>query len=211
MYLSRIVLDLRHPSVRQALRDCNDMHRNLMQGFPSVQVESLARDSANVLYRLVERREEVSLLVTSEAIPCRDALAARGYRLSADSPKDLSALEQVFTEGMVLRFELVTSPCKKLAGNQKNSRRVYLQTPEERMQWLMRKAEQNGFEILEASEYSHSISIDGTKQAMRIHYEAVRFVGILKILDTKCFWQAYCAGIGPGKSYGLGMLTVARR
>lgn len=211
MYLSRIVLDLRHPSVRQALRDCNDMHRNLMQGFPTVQGEIPARNSAGVLYRLVERRDGVSLLVTSDAVPDRQALGIRGYGLSADSPKDISRLEQVFVEGMALRFELLAAPCKKQAGDQKNSRRMFLRSQGERMEWLSRKAQQHGFEIIEASENSNPINIEGTKREMRIHYEAVRFVGTLRILDRERFWQAYCTGIGPGKSYGMGMLTVARR
>ena len=210
MYLSRIALDLRHPSVRQALRDCNDMHRNLMQGFPQVQTETSARNRTGVLYRLVEKRDEVYLLVASDVAPDGAALGAKGYRLSPDSPKDVSALEQVFVDGMALRFELVASPCKKQAGEQKNSRRVFLNTAEARAEWLARKAAQNGFEVLEVCEYSNRLTVEGFKGDMHIGYGGVRFVGTLRILDRARFWQAYRTGIGPGKAYGLGMLTVAR-
>ena len=210
MYLSKIQLDLRHPSVRQALRDCNDMHRNLMQGFPNHQIEEVARKSCNTLYRLVEKRNEIYLLLTSELVPDRAALASRGYILSPDSPKNISALEQVLLDGMTLRFELLASPCRKVASQQKNSRRVFLRTEDARAEWLAKKAEQCGFEILEVAENSNSFSVEGDKQEMRIHYNAVCFVGTLRIFNKEKFWKAYCEGIGPGKAYGLGMLTVAR-
>ena len=210
MYLSRIILDLHHPSVRQALRDCNDMHRNLMQAFPEHQVNVCARRQGGILYRLVDRRSDVSLLLISESFPDRQALAAQGFMLSSNSPKDISALQQVFSNGRILRFELLASPCKKQAGDGKNSRRVFLRTEQERAQWLVRKADQSGFEVLEVSEHSNSLSVDGNKGDMHIHFEAIRFDGVLKIVDADRFWKAYCEGIGPGKSYGLGMLSVAR-
>ena len=34
LYLSKIFLDPMHPSVRQALRDRQDLHRNLLRAFP---------------------------------------------------------------------------------------------------------------------------------------------------------------------------------
>ena len=34
MYLTKFSLDPRHPSVRQCLRDCHDMHRTVMKAFP---------------------------------------------------------------------------------------------------------------------------------------------------------------------------------
>ena len=37
----------------------------------------------------------------------------------------------------------------------------------------------------------------------------VLFSGLLKITDADAFWKSYTCGIGPGKAYGLGMLTVA--
>lgn len=210
MYLSRIALDLRNPSVRQALRDCNDMHRNLMQGFGAFQADEAARRRACVLYRLVERRDEISLLVSSAVAPERQALAARGFVMASDSPKDVSGLEQAFEAGRLLRFELLASPCKKVSGTGKNSRRAFLRTEPERMEWLRKKAEQGGFEVIEVRETSRAISIDGVRSGMRIHHDAVTFSGVLRILDRGRFWETYCTGIGPGKAYGMGMLTVAR-
>ncbi len=211
MYLSQILLDLRHPSVRQALRDCNDMHRNLMQGFPGYQAGGAASDGGyGVLYRLEERHDGVRLLMASREKPERAALTARGFNLSSDSPKDISGLRQVFTEGTAWRFELLASPCRKKGCEGKNSRRVFLRTEQERRDWLARKAEQGGFELLEALEYGDRVVIEGAKGDMTIHHEAVRFIGVLRITDPERFWRTYCDGIGPGKAYGLGMLTVAR-
>ena len=81
MYLSKIVLDIRHPSVRQALRDVNDMHRNLMAGFEAQLPQGTARAAQQVLYRLFSRRDQVYLLVSSRERPNPDKLAVRGFPL----------------------------------------------------------------------------------------------------------------------------------
>ena len=38
---------------------------------------------------------------------------------------------------------------------------------------------------------------------------AVRFEGILKVTDPEVFFQTLIAGIGPGKAFGFGLLSVA--
>ena len=68
MYLSKGVLDKRNPSVRQALPDGNDMHRNLMRLFPDGLGPS-PRKKENMLYRLEETDRAVRLYLMSESRP----------------------------------------------------------------------------------------------------------------------------------------------
>ena len=208
MYLSKIVLDLRHPSVRQALRDVNDMHRNLMAGFSMNGGKETPRADMQVLYRLFEQRDRVYLLVSSAEKPNAEALARRGFRTDDTMIRDVSALRGAFTDGRTLRFELLASPCRKVGG-EGNSRRVFLTEPEERAAWLQRKGETGGFEVLSVYESSSRIDFLGHRDGADVKNSAVLFSGILKIADEEAFWKSYTQGIGPGKAYGLGMLNVA--
>ena len=208
MYLSKVVLDLRHPSVRQALRDVNDMHRNLMAGFSMNGGKDTPRADMQVLYRVFEQRERVYLLVSSTEKPNAEALAKRGFRTDDTMIRDVSALRGAFMAGRTLRFELLASPCRKVSGDG-NSRRFFLTEPEERAAWLQRKGETGGFEVLSVYESSNRIDLLGHRDGADVKNSAVLFSGVLKITDEDAFWMSYTQGIGPGKAYGLGMLNVA--
>ena len=210
MFLSKIELDIRHPSVRQALRDVNDMHRNLMAGFPDRDDLSGTRASLGVLYRLVSNRNEACLLVLSETEPDTSKLAQRGLMVVPTAVRDISLLKDRLVKGMCLRFELLASPCKKVKGSDGNSRRHYLETEQERAGWLRRKAEEYGFELLSLVEISGRIDMVGRREGNVIKNSGILFAGVLRITDADRFWQGYTHGIGPGKAYGLGMLSIAR-
>ena len=53
MFLTCAAIDRRHPSARQALSDCCDMHRNVMRLFAP---EDHMRAEACVLFRVLEER-----------------------------------------------------------------------------------------------------------------------------------------------------------
>ena len=209
MYLSKIIVDIRHPSARQALRDANDMHRNLMAGFPMVDGQPTPRADAQILYRLFSRRDQVFLLMSSAERPDAAALAKNGLYTDDAMMRNISGMKQVLQPGRLLRFELIASPCKKVDDGGNNSRRVFLSTPEERLGWLRRKGEAGGFEVVQASEMSGRLDIQGKRGSMGVKNSGILFSGVLRITDSDAFWQSYILGIGPGKAYGLGMLNVA--
>lgn len=79
--------------------------------------------------------------------------------------------------------------------------------------WLVRKGELNGFIAarVEASpdpltgDMQPGQKADGTN----IMHKAVVFEGLLKITDVERFRQALLHGIGSGKAYGFGLLSLA--
>ncbi len=126
MYLSKINLDLRSASVRQALRDCGDMHRNIQKLF------SASRMDSGVLYRVYQQENGCYVYTMSEGMPVdTDESIRNGMRILGS--RDVSEMENIFTPGRNFRFQLLTMPYKKVSdGVSKNSRRRYLRTPEER-------------------------------------------------------------------------------
>lgn len=202
MILSKLTLDISSPSVRQALKNCQDMHRNLLGAFDS------DRKHADLLYRLVRRKDSIDLYVLSTAIPQWSNISRNGY--SCVQTRNIAALKEMYGNGSTLHFNLLACPSKKVHGNGKNSQRVFLRTAEERAEWLERQAAGKGFELLSANESGMPISITGKKGVDQIHYAAVNFTGYLKITDAPTFWDGYSSGYGPGKSYGIGMMLISK-
>ena len=47
-------------------------------------------------------------------------------------------------------------------------------------------------------------------QEAKVRLLAVTYEGVLTVTDTELFCKALTEGIGRGKAYGMGLLTVAR-
>ncbi|MST56312.1 type I-E CRISPR-associated protein Cas6/Cse3/CasE [Pyramidobacter sp. SM-530-WT-4B] len=202
MILTKISLELRHPSVRQCLRNCQDMHRNLMSAFGG-----MARAENSLLYRLVPRKDSVDLYLSSEKCPHAEALGKNGFTVVAQ--RSLDPLKKIFVAGSRWRFDLVAMPGKKENSERKNSRRVFLRTPEERAAWLTRKGEQNGFRVLGVQEWGES-NVWGSRGDSPLSFVSVHFSGVLEVTDSGRFWSGYCHGIGAERAYGMGMLLITR-
>lgn len=209
MYLSKILLDIRHPSVRQALRDANDMHRNIMAGFSECDGSRAARAEIRVLYRLFSNRSQLYLLVSSDELPNSAALTARGFHTDDSLIRDITPLKETFQTGLCLSFELFASPCRKVKGEGRNSRRMFLKTQEERADWLARKGAAGGFQLLQLDEIGGRTDVGGRRGSEMIKNSAILYRGILRITDSEAFWHSFSGGIGPGKAYGMGMLNVS--
>ena len=202
MYLTRIDLNRLDKGVHYALSDCQRMHRMVMGLFGQ------SRQEAECLYRLRTEGTEVSLYLYSHSPVLREKLLP-SMRLAGE--RDVSAWLDQMREGQAFRFDLLAMPSQKIAmkGN-KNSRRTTLRTEQERLSWLQRKGEQNGFVLLSAQE-REPVRLAGQHSAEnggRMYWGAYHYTGALQITDSRLFRQAVSQGVGPGKAYGLGMLLL---
>lgn len=207
MYLSQLALEIGNPSTQQALRNCHDMHRNLMRAFDESALD-LPRTGPALLYTLTSIGGKPALYVLSRE--CPDWSRVKGVRCYDERvPKCIDSLREKLTPGRRLRFTLLASPTKKTPREGKLSARVFLREEAERKEWMQRQAEKAGFAMLHMQEKEQR-QIAGMRQGAPIHYAGVLFSGVLEIVYADRFWDAYCDGIGPGKAYGLGMLLIGR-
>lgn len=181
------------------------------------------------------------LLVQSEAPPDWTSLpqgylvAPQVFDDEGPNPA-IKALDDDFahvTDGCSLRFRLRANPTRKVDtktgpdGRKRNGRRVPLKTAEERLLWLKRKGEQHGFSVLEAS-FSNGVNSagvldlsDGRVVGARVHpdgeergslsFSSVVFEGALVVRSRPEFLHAVRHGIGSGKAFGFGLLSIAPR
>lgn len=217
MYLSRLVLNPRNRRVQRELARPYEMHRSIMRAFP----DGLRSGEERVLWRVDEHpRLGVTLLVQSWGVPDWSWLAeesARGYLLPVGEPNPaVKSYDLRLTAGQMLTFRLRANPTKRLGKGvgDDHGKRVGIYREEEQIAWLTRKGEQHGFRVVQVQ-----VSRDGKiKDSDAIHREdgthklellSVQFDGILQVTDPEKLVSAVQNGIGSGKGFGFGLLSLA--
>ena len=86
----------------------------------------------------------------------------------------------------------------------------YLEVEQE--EWLLEQAEKHGFAIPEgAFRVTRKQTYHFAKEGRRpVTLLAVTYEGILQVTDPEAFREMLCQGIGRGKAYGLGLMTILR-
>lgn len=198
MYLSKLTLNPDSLQVGSDLKNAHGLHCRIMLAFPAV--ETAARQHWNILFRQEPGRPVI--LVQSDLMPRWDALPY-GYTTNVET-RSIDALFHQMQPGQALTFRLRANPTRK-----ENGKRYFLKDQVAQRAWLERKAEAAGFRVvtLEPSRYSR---LNGYKKDCRpIVLGTVMFQGILAIHQPDRFINALRVGIGTGRAYGCGMLSIA--
>lgn len=217
MQLSRLVLNLRSASVLRDLADAQAFHRTLMMAFGTAPDGAAARDHFGVLYRREMAADTIPVvLVASLAEPRWEALPP-GYLVAEAAMRSTDAAYDALAPGQVLRFRLVASPTKSVPspsvidGSRERGTKRPVHDRDEAVVWLRRRLETAGVELLDEHEVAPADAAHGKRGPTgQISLHGYRFDGMLRVRDADALRHALAEGIGPGKAYGFGMLTVAR-
>jgi CRISPR system Cascade subunit CasE len=202
MFLSRLLLNPRSRQVRREAAEPYEMHRTLMRAFGP------REDAGRVLFRLDAPRDggPLALLVQSRSEPDWSHHAALADYLL--EPPDKKSFDPGFATGQVLRFRLRANPTVKRDG-----KRLGLLKEEEQLAWLSRKGEAGGFKVLGAAAVEEGFRggrKDDGEHRHRLTHLAVRFDGVLKVTDAGRLLETVRDGVGSGKAFGFGLLSLAR-
>jgi CRISPR system Cascade subunit CasE len=126
-----------------------------------------------------------------------------------------------------------SSKSDRLSGVQKsNGRRVFIADQAGQIDWLARKGAMSGFALLEVrSDPSVADVVGGSEDIVigvklvgcreqragvaelrhQLVFRGVVFDGHLRVTDERAFKTALANGIGSGKAYGFGLLSIAPR
>lgn len=229
LYLTRLLLN---PRSRAAARDLDrpyELHRTLMSLFPpQAEKQGDFRLQQGVLHRveLDPVTGAPSVLLQSEVEPCFDPLLAReGYLLpgrSAFEVRALPNLEEILLPGRTFRFRLRANATRKIDtksgpdGKRRNGKRVAVRGEEAQGAWLLRKAEQHGFSMPLIARtappvYQFTVTNEDDRRGRgeKVWLSSVLFEGRLVIEDTEEMARAIRCGIGSGKAFGFGLLSLA--
>ncbi|MDX2272807.1 MAG: type I-E CRISPR-associated protein Cas6/Cse3/CasE [Cyanobacteriota bacterium] len=223
MYLSKIDLDLTKSGVRKDLGNHHQLHQKVMMGFPdqrestdlTPQENNECRKNWQILFRL----EGATLLVQSGVKPNWSRLPT-GYTPDGEI-RELDF--QTIQSGQRLKFRLVANPVQQRThkrtdedGNpilkadgsgkpqQKTWRRL-ITKENDQIQWLVNHLK--GAKLEECYITAPSkINRDHQSSIIR----TVQFDGVLQVVNPSEFLDVLTNGIGRGRSYGCGLLSIAR-
>ncbi len=210
MFLSRIELDPGRRGTMKALASPNLFHGAIEQGFSGPRKRNL--------WRLDTLGEKTWLLVVSQDRPDFSRLAAQfgpknggpGWESKAYDP----LLRRIETGGL-WHFRLTANPTvsKPSQAGQRGKVLGHITTAYQK-QWLLDRAEKHGFSLSEtAFDVKESRWLrfrKGTDGGRPVTLLSVTYEGLLTVTDPELFTRTLTEGLGRGKAYGLGLLTVAR-
>ena len=207
MYLSRIHLALNSRDTMLALVRSNRFHEALDCCFSGGRTRNLWRiDSLN---------NGLYLLILSHEKPDFSSFCKKfAESESAWESKDYSVLLNRLKNGDIWRFRLTANPTRSVPF-QKDKKRGDVQahiTPEHQRQWLLKRAEKHGFYL---SEDDFNVIENKWRRFYKKDRKTVTLLsatyeGILKITDVNLFSEVLVNGLGRGKAYGMGLLTIVR-
>jgi CRISPR system Cascade subunit CasE len=226
MYLSRLILNPRNAQVRHELTYPYEMHRTLLNAFQNGVFKVIRSDdmAAGVLFRAEEHQHNnvVILLVQSKIEPDWSFLDtkkdSRGYAYLAPGCEDGKPnpavsefdLSEKIGQGQILSFRLRANPTKRRADSGK---RIGIYKEDEQIDWLKRKADENGFRLLNVQISQNENIKDTIHRGDLLHnlkFLSVQFDGVLQVRDPERLVSTVQAGIGSGKGLGFGLLSLAR-
>ncbi|MFD9904074.1 type I-E CRISPR-associated protein Cas6/Cse3/CasE [Streptomyces sp. NPDC059063] len=215
-WLTRIVPDQRSREARCDLNSTETavvLHRRLMTLFPT-QAGPDPRARFGVLFRTEDTPTGVHILLQSTTEPDLSQLPT-GYGNGTTRPLD--ALLNALRPGLTVHYRCVASAVRKPGAT---TRRLYNLPAVVSLhgvdadEWWLRQADTAGLKPL--THLSHPLdTARGTRsprnslQPQRICHARTRFDGTATITDPEPLRKKITEGIGRGKAYGCGLLSIA--
>ncbi len=235
MYLSRLTLNPKSREARRDLADVCELHRTILAAFPALPERTDFRRLHGVLFRVdIHGPSGVpTLLVQSQTEPDWSFLDSRqGYLLSDGRlnphSKCLDDLYACIRMDQILAFRLRANVTKKIDtktgsdGKRRNGKRVPLRTTAEQLAWLARKGQQGGFEPLARTDSCGVPEVDVRSESdlkgrrpsedapgRLMTFGCAVFEGRLRVTDAETFRKMLADGLGSGKAYGFGLMSIA--
>ncbi|MDR0701760.1 MAG: type I-E CRISPR-associated protein Cas6/Cse3/CasE [Azoarcus sp.] len=203
MHLARLRLDLRNKHVRRDLSNPYDMHRTLTRAFVRDEREAPPR----FLWRLEPSDEwgaPTVLVQSTHAADWTKLDAMPGYLKQSVESKTFQ-LENLLQPDTRYHFRLYANPTVTRVG-----KRYGLAAEQAQLAWLTRQGERYGF-VVEAAFVAASDVLKGFRQNdAPIHLQRVHYEGMLRVVDIESMAKVLPNGIGPGKAFGCGLLSLKR-
>jgi CRISPR system Cascade subunit CasE len=193
---------------------------NIIHGILSAAFPDKRSDRANEnLWRVDNLGDDRALIIVSANSPNRELITSKigatkiqtdiNNKNNEDKRKDKTLdyaplLEQL-ESGQSWKFRLCANPVKHKKIPGVRGKICALNSVPQQLEWLDRQGTKYGFAVKGCSIIKDERQIFG-----KVHLRAVTFEGLLTITDSEVFYNALTKGIGRGKAYGCGLLTIAR-
>lgn len=210
MYLTRTKLDMSKRKTLIALSSPSRFHGTIEMLFEKKQERNLWRidtlDSNTYLLLLSAERPDMTLFIDQFGLEEGETLT-----------KSYDSLIKRVKENTIWRFRLVANPTHSIKTENGRGKVVAHITDAHQMEWMKSKASANGFEIVDdmcyiaSCEWKTFYKNGGIPKSSyyKVSLLQVTYEGVLKVVNPDVMKYALLHGIGRGKAYGFGLLTIA--
>jgi len=199
MYLSLLVLNTRSRAARSDLADRYELHRTLMSAFPA----DLPEDE-RMLYRVEDQRpgQLVTVLVQSRHEPLWHEVSRLALHDYLAQEANVRRVAPTINTGDSKQFRLQVNPTVKREG-----KRHAIYAEDALLEWLQRKSQTHGFTVDPLNVVTVKLGKKHGKRRQQT-WHAVQFDGRLQVTDATAFTETLISGIGSGKAFGFGLLSI---
>lgn len=165
------------------------------------------------LWRIDRLQNNYYILILSETIPDFSAFCSQ-FEPNSVETKSYDKLLEKIKYGDSWHFRITANPTiasKKYAKNNRGKVLPHI-TVEFQKKWLVEKSLKNGFSLSDNSfdVVQNSWKHFYKKESRRVSILSVTYEGVLTISDEELFKKALVMGIGRGKAYGMGLMTIIK-
>lgn len=207
MYLTQMRLDRSNRQTLLALAAPSKLHGAVESAFPGPRQRNL--------WRIDTRGGQDYLLILSEEKPDLSQAAAQFAPPGGTwQTKDYSPLLDRIREGSRWQFRLCANPTyTKMTEKGTRGQVLAHSTVQNQIKWLRERCEDYGFslnpeEFNVVKEKWYRFRKGASKR--EVTFLAVTYEGLLEVRDPERFRETLCRGMGRGKAYGAGLMTLVR-
>lgn len=227
MYFSRLAINPQRRQAKHLMVDARAMHAAVESAFPPGQGPLETRN----LWRLDRMEREVVLYVVSQQPPdLRHIQEQAGWEAAPGETTDYGRFLGAIQRGQRYAFRLTANPVKRQFVSGRRGRVLPHVTEEQQIRWLITRSDGWGFAVRPVGTEvgssdgdsdlppdvrvvlrndGHFRKVDDSG-ARTVTQRQVTFTGSLEVSDANKLRESLTRGMGRGKAYGLGLMTLAR-
>ena len=220
-FFSRFLINPQRRAAWKLLRSPQAMHAAVMATLPPDTDYSESR----ILWRLDESQHGSVLYMVSPEKPDFSALVEQaGWQTRPGESVHYGRMLSKLENGQEWAFRLAANPVKRLTNKQTGKREVFPHvTVAQQQAWIREHAPKWGFEIIPSIEGQdiEECPVVSSRQDLafarrnaegklgKVTHRKAQFEGVLRIIDVELFRRSLVQGMGRGKAYGMGLMTLA--
>jgi CRISPR system Cascade subunit CasE len=215
MHLTRFEINPQRRDARSLLASPQRLHAAILAAFPSSRPES---GEGRILWRLDAGPHDHLLYIASPLEPDLTHLAESvGRPTYGWQTKDYRPFLDKLAPGDRWAFRLRANPIHNAAGTDKGTRgkRLPHVTAAHQTNWFLQRAQRAGFTVADGTAGAPDLVLRDRRvvrfdrRGRTVTLTTALFEGTLIVEDAAALRTTLVSGIGPGKGYGCGLLTLA--
>ena len=214
VHLTRFEINPARRDARLILTSPQRLHAAVLAAFPESRDEP---DHGRILWRLDEGRFDPVLYIVSPDKPDLTHLVETiGRPTYGWQTRDYGPFLDRLAVGERWAFRLMVNPVHNARpADGGRGKRVGHVTVAQQTDWMLRQAERHGFAMCDGALGEPDVAVR-SRRTLRfargprmVTLSTAVFEGILRVADPGALRAALVGGVGPGKGYGCGLLTLA--